>query len=377
MHALCYDKFNIQNLSPSDDTQTLKRILNSEDLIADVGAAGTTMRFLTSYYAIKKGEKILTGSERMKQRPIEILVNALKSLGADIHYLELAGYPPIQIKGKALKGGHLKIKADISSQYISSLLMIAPVLKEGLKLELVVKISSRPYFIMTLKLMEQLGIKHEFTESIIEIYPSEYIAKPMKVESDWSAASYYFSIAALSDHTQLKIKGLFAESLQGDSVLPEIYSHLGVVAGFKQNVLILENTSMHAKFFEYDFSNCPDLAQTVVVTCAALGVEGKFAGLQSLRIKETDRTSALKTELQKFNVEFYEDDDTWHLKGKTKSNKTTTIDTYDDHRMAMCFAPLCLKHDELIIKDAGVVNKSYPSFWNDLSDLGFSASMID
>ncbi|MFI5171247.1 MAG: 3-phosphoshikimate 1-carboxyvinyltransferase [Chitinophagales bacterium] len=374
MRALSEGSFDIENLSPSDDTKTLMRLLNKEDLLFDVGAAGTTMRFLTAYFSIIPGERILTGSERMKKRPVKILVDALRELGADIEYLEKEGYPPIKISGRKIHGGKITIRADISSQYISALLMIGPVLENGLELELDGKISSQPYINMTLEMMAAMGIEYSINENVIKVIPGKYISKPMKAESDWSAASYYFSICALSAGSSINIHGLFPESLQGDSVLPQLYEQLGVHAVFDGDILNLQHNGIIADEIAIDFSNCPDLAQTIAVSCAALGVKGKFTGVESLKIKETDRTLALSKELKKFGVDFHEQDEQWILTGNSASDKIISIDTYEDHRMAMSFAPLSIKHNEIIIHDPDVIKKSYPSFWSNLMSLGFSVS---
>ena len=311
MQKLCPEGFDIENLSPSDDTKTLQKLLSSNDEILDVGAAGTTMRFLTAYLAITEGSHTLTGSERMKKRPIKILVDALLNLGADITYLGEDGFPPIKIQG-----GKINIRADVSSQYISALMMIGPLLEKGLVLELVGNIGSFPYINMTLKTMEQLGINNSFDQNTIIIQPGKYSSINMKAESDWSAASYYFSMCALSSASQIIIHGLMEKSLQGDSVLPEIYKQLGVTSIFENDILYLENTGEIVNQFNFDFTDCPDLAQTVAVTCAALGVNAKFTGVESLKIKETDRTQALSTELAKFGVDFYEEEGYWILKVK-------------------------------------------------------------
>ncbi|MFN0274776.1 MAG: 3-phosphoshikimate 1-carboxyvinyltransferase [Chitinophagales bacterium] len=378
LRAMSEKYFAITNLSPGDDTEAMLRILGSHEMLQDVGAAGTTMRFLTSYFASKEGERILTGSERMKKRPIGILVEALQNLGADISYLDKEGYPPLKIKGKKLAGGKIQIKSDVSSQFLSSLLMVAPKLEKGLEMHLIGKIASLPYLLMTLKLMQALGAKYEMHGNVIKVLPGNYSANDMQVESDWSAASYYFSICALQKNAEIKIKGLFEKSLQGDSVLPEIYKQLGVESNFDGSVLTLKQKNTFTNFFEFDFSDCPDLAQTVVITCAGLGIPGKFHGLESLKIKETDRTQALALELKKFKVDFTADVDnsTWSLNGKTVSDSGKKIKTYEDHRMAMAFTPLSLVHENIVIEDAEVVKKSYPSFWDDLSRLGFSCVSV-
>ncbi len=375
MQALCKEPFEIKNLSPSDDTQTLKKLIAGQSEIHDVGAAGTTMRFLISYYSILEGERILTGTERMKNRPVKILVDALRTIGAEISYLEKEGYPPLKIAGKKLNGGKLQIRADVSSQYISSLMMIAPVLDQGLELELQGKISSYPYIRMTLQTMAELGIRYEENGNLFKIYPGRYQPKTMVAESDWSAASYYFSIAALNKNAEIRIAGLFEKSLQGDCILTSLYKKFGVQSSFENGIWILKNTGVIEKQFEFDFSDCPDIAQTVAVTAATLGVEVVFTGVESLKIKETDRTQALSDELKKFGVDFFEDDGKWILKGETNTEEIISIRTYEDHRMAMCFAPLSLKH-ALIIEEPDVVNKSYPSFWGDLTSIGFSISSL-
>ncbi|MBC8172567.1 MAG: 3-phosphoshikimate 1-carboxyvinyltransferase [Chitinophagales bacterium] len=377
MRALCAEEFPVRNLSPSDDTNTLQLIIMSDDAVCDVGAAGTTMRFLIAYFAIVSGERILTGSERMKQRPVKILVDALRELGADITYLEKEGYPPIKIIGKKLNRDRVAVKADVSSQYISALLMIAPRLENGLRLELTGKISSYPYIRMTLKLMASLHARYDINGNIFTVHPGTYAGKELIVESDWSAASYYFSICALAKGTHIQIRGLFPESLQGDSVLPEIYNALGVKSYFENEILHIVQTNSYTDYFMYDFSDCPDLAQTAVVTCAALGIPGTFTGLESLKIKETDRTNALRTELKKFGVQFYAEGEAWKLEGKTTASGPVEIKTYEDHRMAMCFAPISIVHDHITIEDTQVVKKSYPSFWDDLASIGFSFSSVD
>ncbi len=372
MQAFSDHPATIHHLSPGDDTRALERILQSNDAAGDVGAAGTTMRFLTSYYACRNGVKTLTGSERMLQRPIGILVDALRALGAEIHYLGEQGYPPLEIHGKKLEGGQLTIRADVSSQYISSLLMCAPLMKQGLQLQLEGKVGSFPYIRMTLELMRNMGIGFEMNGNIITVFPGKYESIETWVEGDWSAASYYFSMAALCPGSALRIDGLFPESLQGDSQLISIYEQLGVEADFHNKHLLLSGTGKLVDTFRYDFTECPDLAQTVAVTCAALGIPARLTGLESLRIKETDRTAALATELMKFNVRFTEDGPAWVLQGKAERVEGVRIKTYDDHRMAMAFAPMAILQP-LTIQDPGVVAKSYPSFWDDLNRLGFSS----
>lgn len=371
MQALCTSGFEIRNLSPSDDTTTLQRLLKQQPSISDVGAAGTTMRFLTAYYSTLEGERMLTGSARMQQRPIGVLVEALEKLGADITYIEKKGYPPVRIKGKELPGGTIRIRADISSQYISALMMIGPTLKKGLTLILDGKIASAPYIQMTLSTMQELGIDCKWEGATITIKNGSYRSVAMQAESDWSAASYHYSICALSPGSHMRISGLFEKSLQGDSVLPDIYVKLGVTTFFEGKEMIISNTGNCTAMLDYDYSDCPDIAQTVAVTCAALGIPARFTGVESLRIKETDRTAALQSELAKFNVTFEErEPGEWTLSGKINPVEAT-ISTYEDHRMAMSFAPLALVTPSITIEEPEVVKKSYPSFWYDMTRLGF------
>ncbi|MEZ5014688.1 MAG: hypothetical protein R2794_10395 [Chitinophagales bacterium] len=307
----------------------------------------------------------------MLQRPIHILVDALRTLGADIQYTGAEGYPPLHIRGKKLKGGTISVRADISSQYISALMMIAPYVENGLHIVLEGKISSGPYIEMTLALMRAMGAQAVLEGEHIRIEPTPYIAKDMQVESDWSAASYYFSCCALSPGSTIRLRGLFHYSLQGDSVLPDLYASLGVESHYVDDTWTLRHTGDRVAVFEKDFSDCPDLAQTVIVSCAALGIEAKCTGLESLRIKETDRTAALQNELAKYNVDFFADGDAWHVKGKAEKVNDVHIQTYDDHRMAMAFAPLSISMGSIVLLDPDVVRKSYPSFWKDLALLGF------
>ncbi len=375
VRALCGNDFTIENLSNADDTVVLDDLLSSNNTTLDAGAGGTTFRFLTAYLSTCTGEEhILTGSERMKQRPIGILVDALRVLGADITYLEKEGYPPLKIKGQQLVGGTLSIPASTSSQYISAILMIAPTLKGGLKLKLEGTVVSIPYIEMTLNLMAYFGICYSWHENIITIEEGAYDPKDFYVEADWSAASYYYSIAALTNVASIKLNGLTSNSLQGDAVIAEIMHRFGIDSVFddqSKSVVITKKNMVFPDILEYDFLRCPDLAQTVVAMCGALKVNGKFKGLSTLKIKETDRVMALKNELSKFDVHFTEiNKENWELSSE-KFNKDIqpTIETYDDHRMAMAFAPLCLKSDEVFINDPLVVSKSYPNFWKDLNDL--------
>ncbi len=378
--SLCDSDFEISNLSTSDDTKALQKALNNADPIIDVGAAGTTMRFLTALLSITDGqERIITGSDRMKQRPIGILVEALKSLGAEIEYLEKEGFPPLKIQGKKLQGGDLKISASVSSQFLSALLMVAPKMEKGLNLILEGQLVSRPYLEMTLKTMKAFGVEYQWNGQEIKVEKGNYKGKAFTVEADWSAASYHYAILALADSGEIELKGLFEQSLQGDSVLAEIMKSLTVETRFEEEKLILSKTKSSDKPFEFDFIECPDLAQSIAVICAALKVNASFSGLQTLAIKETDRTAALSIELGKFGISFYQDGSTWKLETEQQDlSSEPEIATYHDHRMAMAFAPLALKFSKGIsIQDPMVVTKSYPEYWNDLRDLNFKIIELD
>lgn len=372
--ALANDKSTIHNLSEARDTQTMQRLLISDEKVLDVIDAGTTMRFLTSYLAITNQHKTLTGSDRMQERPIKILVEVLTKLGAKINYMNNEGYPPLEIKGfNDTKANVLQIRGDVSSQYISSLLMIAPLLKEGLTLELTGKVGSKPYIEMTLSVMSSFGVQGSLDDNIIKIASQKYHGTEYTVEPDWSAASYWYSMVALSENSTVSIRDLKLPSIQGDSEIVKIMKSLGVHTEFTQQGATLTKTSFQSSF-NFDFTHCPDLAQTVAVVCAAKGIEGTFTGLESLKIKETDRVKALQNELEKIGATLRESNDTWHLKPDSSYNwETIEIETYDDHRMAMAFAPLCMKGN-VIIENPSVVMKSYPRFWEDLSSIGLTLS---
>ncbi len=388
INALCKDDFKIDRISTSKDTQTLTKLLSQKDTtVYDAGAAGTTFRFMTAYLALQSGTQILTGSERMKQRPIGKLVDALCALGCDIEYLENEGYPPLKINApKPLTTNELSIAADTSSQYITALLMIAPTLPNGLRLTLEGNIVSLPYIQMTLSLMQYFGVEHAWSGNTIIVENQEYIAKDIVVEADWSAASYYYAIAAFADELDLKLNGLFKNSLQGDSVAVEMGFHFGVDTTY---IDATENTEggLHLKksgepmteMFEWDFLKCPDIAQTFAVICAGTGVQGLFTGLETLFIKETDRVAALKNELAKVGSSFVKlpakfsqksQKQYFMVEGKAQWDKIPLFPTYEDHRMAMSFAPLAMINT-IKIEDPSVVEKSYPEFWEDLKKLGF------
>ena len=373
-----FPNFKIQNKSNSDDSSVMQAALKSTSDFIDINHAGTAMRFLTSYFSQLEGrEVILTGSERMQQRPIKILVDALRSLGASIEYEKKQGYPPLRIKGKKLDGGTISLPADISSQYISSLIMLGAVLKAGIELNLKGTITSMPYINMTLDLLKRLGIETEFKGHRILVKNTSKSKNTIQVvESDWSSASYFFSIAALSDKAKIYLSNYKSNSLQGDSILRIIYKQLGVNSYFKGNNLILEKENISSpKRIKWDLSNAPDIAQTIAVSCYGLGVACDLEGLHTLKIKETDRLVALDTELSKLGAKISVTDKSLHLASDQDFQKGITISTYNDHRMAMAFAPLALKIP-LSVKKAEVVSKSYPSFWEDLNSLNFKIDKI-
>ena len=364
----------IENLSDSDDSNHLQHALETTDELVNIGHAGTAMRFLTAYFAALNGrEVVLTGSERMQNRPIEILVNALQDLGANISYEDKIGYPPIRIKGVNLSKDKVQINGNVSSQYISALLLIASSLPNGLEIELIGKITSIPYINMTLELLNQLGIETSFGENIIQVNPlKKSNSETIVVESDWSSASYFYSIVALSDiNSQITLSSYKKDSLQGDSCLAEIYQHFGVVTTFKKNSITLTKIKdTNTNRLELDLKNAPDIAQTIAVTCFGLGVDCSLKGLHTLKIKETDRLVALENELTKLGAEISITDESLNLEKSTKINSNIAIETYNDHRMAMAFAPLALKVP-ITILDAKVVTKSFRSFWENMQQIGF------
>ena len=369
-----YKGLKINNLSNSDDSQLMQAALASDSSTVDIHHAGTAMRFLTAYFATRSGTTTtLTGSSRMQERPIKILVEALNSLGASITYTKNEGYPPLLIEGKSLTDNKVYLKANVSSQYISALLLIAPTLSKGLSLYLEGKITSVPYIKMTLSLLEELGVQTAFDGQTISVFPfTENINKTFTVESDWSSASYFYSIVALSPiGTQIDLSAYKPNSLQGDAVLKNIYKELGVESSFNETTLSLKKLAEpQSKQLTLDLANAPDIAQTIAVTCLGLEIGCNLTGLHTLKIKETDRLVALQNEIKKLGTSIEITDNSLHLKSPNKLNSSIHIATYNDHRMAMAFAPLGLK-TQLFIDDAEVVSKSYPDFWSDLSALGF------
>jgi 3-phosphoshikimate 1-carboxyvinyltransferase len=377
MQALSDGVVRVENISEAADTVTLNNILRDKaQKIVDIGPAGTAMRFLTAFYSLQDTEILLTGSERMKQRPIGILVDALRTLGADIQYAEKEGFPPLKIRGPLQqKTNKVSIKGNISSQYISALLLIAPKLEQGLNLVIEGELTSKPYVQMTLAMMEQAGIRHTWTDNVISITKQPFNKSVINVEPDWSAASYWYAIAALSKEARLFLPGLNGYSLQGDSMITEIMANFGITSQFKDGGVYLMKEAKKLERKIFDFKECPDLAQTVIVCCAALGHDATFTGLETLKIKETDRVNALQTELAKIGVKLIEKNQTYKLDcSGLDLNKKIKIATYDDHRMAMAFAPLALVMPELEIEDHLVVEKSYPDFWKHLELAGFNIS---
>jgi len=368
-----FPEIELNNVSNSDDSNLMMKALASTEKIVDIHHAGTAMRFLTAYFAVQEGrETILTGSKRMKERPIKILVDALRELGADISYVENEGFPPIAIKGKKLSKHKVSLKANVSSQYISALLLIATKLENGIELMLEGEITSVPYINMTLSLLNEIGIETSFKNNVITVHPSKSKPKPLTVESDWSSASYYFSIAAISKvGTQITLSSYKENSLQGDSCLVDIYKHFGVTSKFNENFVTLTKETSAVKPLTLDLKNAPDIAQTIAVTCFVLGVSCDLTGLHTLKIKETDRLVALKTEIEKLGGSVEITEKSLHLTASKDIKPMVPIATYNDHRMAMAFAPVALKKP-VIIEDAGVVSKSYPTFWDDLKTIGFN-----
>ncbi len=385
VRALCKEAFEIKNLSTSKDTQTLLHLLeNTTDNVYDAGPAGTTFRFLTAYLAMKDGTQTMTGSERMKQRPIGNLVEALRKIGANIEYLENEGYPPLLIHSPSKIDGiahQLSIPANVSSQFITALLLIAPSLPKGLELTLDGNIVSRSYIEMTLEMMAYFGIQTMWEGNTIVVKPQVYQANSFTVEADWSAASYYYAMAAFAEEDlDLQLNGLYANSTQGDSALVNMMPSLGIETTFNEKGIHLRKKGTIEPFFEWDFIRCPDIAQTLAVICGGLGVQGVFTGLETLRIKETDRIVALQNELGKMQVwlsklparfsKKHPEKEYYMTEGKAVLDEKITFPTYEDHRMAMAFAPLAML-GSINIEEPNVVVKSYPQFWEDLKKLGF------
>ena len=358
IQALCMENFKIENLSISDDTINLQKAISSKENTINIGDAGTSFRFLTSYLSIQKGQEfILTGSDRMKERPIKELVSVLRKMGAKIEYLKNEGFPPLKIIGTDLEGGKIEIDGGISSQFITSILLIAPTFQNGINLEIVGELVSKPYVEMTLKLMKEFGIESDWTNNIITINHQKYIPKDYTVEADWSAASFWFEIASLSKRCNIRLNGLQQNSTQGDKKSIEIFNNLGVDSIFENGKLILTKNQTISPFQTYNLIETPDLYQPLRCTLFSKNIKADFSGIQTLKDKETDRIISVETELNKLN-------------------SIKIIDTHKDHRMAMSVAPLCLKFGKLQINDVEVVSKSYPDFWEDLKKAGFTISLL-
>ncbi len=387
IHALGKPSGSFENLSESDDTRVMKEALAASGKLKNVGHAGTAMRFLTAYYATVPGEWVLTGSERMKQRPIGPLVDALRNLGAKVRYLENDGYPPLRISGGALHGGPVIIDGGVSSQFISALMMVGPVLRGGLQMEMTGRPVSSTYLEMTAGLMKSCGVPVTMDGRFIRVPSVPYRTGHFRVESDWSAASYWFQAAALLPGSTIRLPRLFKESLQGDSVLVSLFAPLGVSASFTPDGLKISSAGRDRpatlpkepdpKQFTYDFEGCPDLVQTLAVTLCALGIPFRFSGTRTLRIKETDRIDALQAELKKLGFLLVSDSEgdllSWDG-SRVRAEHHPVISTYHDHRMALAFASASAVFGRLYMEDPGVVSKSYPGFWEDLRRAGYSIS---
>ncbi|WP_295773478.1 3-phosphoshikimate 1-carboxyvinyltransferase [uncultured Mucilaginibacter sp.] len=393
IEALSKGKVQVTNVSDAADAVLLAGILRGENLgirsqnqesgvrpqtletpaTVNIGPAGTAMRFLTAYFALQTGEVLLTGTERMKQRPIGILVDALRELGAEIVYAENEGFPPLNIKGGfEQKTNQITIKGDISSQYITALLLIANSLPKGLELHIDGELTSRPYVEMTLSMLKQAGVQHQWNDNVISIANQDFVETSIWVEPDWSAASYWYSVAALADEAELFLPGLTSYSLQGDSVITELMANFGITSQFKDGGVYLKKEPKPIQRKIFDLKSCPDLAQTLIVVCAALGHEATFTGLETLKIKETDRIAALQNELAKMGVKLIEKPLVYKLDCSEKFiPEKITIATYEDHRMAMAFAPLALIIPQVEVEEAMVVEKSYPAFWEDFKKASF------
>ncbi|NMH87186.1 3-phosphoshikimate 1-carboxyvinyltransferase [Flavivirga algicola] len=370
-----YPEMSLENVSNSDDSNLMTNALSTDSDVVDINHAGTAMRFLTAYFSVQEGRDVtLTGSKRMKERPIAVLVDALRELGADISYVENEGLPPIKIKGKKLTKHKVALKANVSSQYISALLLIASKLENGLELILEGDITSVPYIKMTLSLLDEIGVESSFNENVITVKPGskDQSPKTLTVESDWSSASYFFSIVAMSEiGTEITISSYKENSLQGDSVLVDVYRHFGISTVFNDNNSVtLKKEFSNLEPLTLNLKDAPDIAQTIAVTCFAIGIPCDLTGLHTLKIKETDRLVALKNEIEKLGGHVEITGKSLHLAASKTINESVSIATYHDHRMAMAFAPLALK-TPIIIEDAMVVSKSYPAFWDDLKSIGF------
>jgi len=389
VQALSSQRFRTTNLADAHDTQILAEILKNEtsgdhsralkklnvEVSYHTGAGGTTFRFLTAFFATREGTRILSGTDRMNERPIKPLVDALIQLGAKITYLGTKGCSPIKIEGAKLKGGDIEMDASVSSQFITALLLIAPTLENGLNIKLTGRTTSRSYIMMTLKVLEHFGVKYKWDNDSISIAHQEYQGWDYHIESDWSAASYWYEMAALAEEAEIKIRGLKKKSIQGDSVISDLFRFFGVSTEFMDDGVCLTKTDYRPDSLGFDFSDYPDIAQTAAVTAAALKIPMQLNGLHTLRVKETDRIHALEKELKKTGVSAKEAEEASleinFSESKPIPDPDIHFETYDDHRMAMAFAPLALLYPEVKIHNPSVVKKSYPDFWTDMKMLGF------
>jgi 3-phosphoshikimate 1-carboxyvinyltransferase len=379
IQAFAKEPFCIHNLSESDDTIYMHKAFDNNSSKINIGHAGTAMRFLTAYYAAVGQSKIITGSERMQKRPIGVLVDALNSLGADISYIKTNGFPPIKTSGKLLNGKEINLNGSVSSQYISALLLIAPILPDGLTIKITDTLISSSYVALTLGMMHDFGILSSWKGNTIEIPHQNYQSRDYTVEADWSAASYWYQLALLSDEAEIELEGLFNHSFQGDYAIADIFQLLGIETVFHSSGVTIRKREKKCDLFSYDFLNNPDMVQTLIVSLCLKGIPFKLTGAQSLRIKETDRIAALQQEMGKLGFRIHESQPgvlEWDGK-KSPAEKSIQIETYDDHRMALAFAPAALYFPGMVINDIEVVTKSYPNFWNDLRLVGANLRQVE
>ncbi len=370
--ALCNQYFDIHRFSGSEDSLTLVELINSSDKILRAKDGGTTFRFLLAFLAIHEGDVILTGSEQLIDRPIAPLVDAIADLGGEIEYLGKPGFPPVLVRGKLLQGNKVEVDVSMSSQFVSALLLIAPVLRNGMIIRLKGKMVSSPYIQMTLNVMKHFGIHYEWTQNIITVTHQEYSARDYTIEGDWSAASYYYAMAALADEVDLKIMNLNRISVQGDAVIARMMENFGIMTTYIDNGIRLTKSENRTRNFDYDFTNCPDLAQTMLGICAGRQIPGVIRGISTLQYKETDRMKAMAKELTKAGMELENQGEEWKLSPAiVNRGEVPEFDTHGDHRVAMSLAPLAMMHDSIIINKPSVVRKSYPGFWDDIQKLGF------
>lgn len=376
--AMCPEDFDVKNFSRSEDSTTLFELINAQDQkVLNAKDGGATIRFMLAFLAIHEGEVILTGSEQLIDRPIGPLVDALVSMGADIQYLGKKNFPPVLIRGKMLKATRVDVESDMSSQFVSALLLIAPILRNGLIIRIKGDMVSKPYIEMTLTVMRHFGIRYDWSQNMISIPRQNYSGANFNVEGDWSSASYYYEMAAFADEVDLKLTGLNKISTQGDAVISRIMDQFGVTTTFVDNGVHLTKRNIKPRIFEFDFTGCPDIAPTLLATCAGLHIPARITGIEHLKIKESDRIGSMQKELVKLGAAFQRHDGIWMLSPASSSNEQTNVyQTHNDHRMAMCFASLAMAGQEVIIEDPSVVRKSYPGFWEDLKKVGFEIEEV-